>query len=146
MVKSIFQNLPTYALSLFGIPAKHGDRMEKIQRDFLWTGADDHKRYHLVSWDLVCLPKCHGGLGIRKIKHLNNALLAKQLWHIFQSTGIWRDILIKKYLRRWALNFLINETKTPQGSYIWNEILKAKPLAKSKAKWKVGKGNNILFW
>jgi hypothetical protein len=35
LVKSIFQNLPTYALSLFGIPAKHVDRMEKIQRDFL---------------------------------------------------------------------------------------------------------------
>lgn len=37
MVKSTLQNLPTYALSLFGILVKYVDRMEKIQRDFLWT-------------------------------------------------------------------------------------------------------------
>ena len=77
MVKSILQNLPTYALNLFGIPAKHVNRMEKIQRDFLWTGAEDHKRYHLVAWDLVFLPKCYEDLDIRKIRHLNHALLAK---------------------------------------------------------------------
>ena len=30
LVKSILQNLPIYALSLYGILAKHADRMEKI--------------------------------------------------------------------------------------------------------------------
>ena len=77
MVKSILQNLLTYALSLFKIPVKHADRMEKIQRDFLWIGVEENKTYHLVAWDHVCLPKWHRGLGFRKIRHLNNALLAK---------------------------------------------------------------------
>lgn len=146
LVKSIFQNLPTYALSLFGIPSKHADIMEKIQRDFLWTRVEEHKRYHLVAWDHVCLPKCYGGLGIRKIRHLNNALLAKQIWRICQASGEWREIMIKKYLRRQSLSLLLHETEIPQGSYIWNGILKAKALAKSKAKWKIGKGENISFW
>ena len=134
LVKSIFQNHPTYALRFFGIVTKHVEIMLKIQRDFLWTRAEEHKRYHLVSWDLVCLPKCYGGLGIRKIRHLNNALLAKHIWRIFQSTRVWRDILIEKYLRRQSLNFLLAKTKIPQGSYLWNNILKAKFVAKSKAK------------
>ena len=51
LVTSILQNLPTYAHSLFRIPAKFVDRMERIQRDFLWTRTDDQKRYHLVAWD-----------------------------------------------------------------------------------------------
>ena len=83
LVKSTLQNLPTYALSLFGILVKHANRMEKIQREFLWIGVEENKRYHLVSWDNVYLPKCYGGLGIRKIRHLNNALLDKKIWHIF---------------------------------------------------------------
>ena len=146
LVKFILQNLPTYALSLFGIPVKFAERMERIQRDFLWTGTDDHKRYHLVSWDLVCLPKSQGGLGIRKISHLNQSLLAKHPWRIFQSTGVWRDILAEKYLGRLSLNSIFQEAELPMGSYIWNGILKALPLAKSRAKWKVGMGDKILFW
>ena len=120
--------------------------MERIQRDFLWIGTEDHKRYHLVSWDLFCLPKGQGGLGIRKVTHLNKALLAKQLWRIFQGTGVWRDILAEKYLGRQSLNSLFHGAEIPLGSYIWNGILKALPLAKSKARWKVGKGDKILFW
>ena len=40
LVKSTLQNLSVYALSLFFIPVKFFERMEKIQRDFLWTGAE----------------------------------------------------------------------------------------------------------
>ena len=39
LVKSTLQNLPMYALSLFGIPIKFAEKMERIQRDFLWTGC-----------------------------------------------------------------------------------------------------------
>ena len=83
LVKSTLQNLPTYALSLFGIPVKHAEKMEKIQREFLWRSVEENKRYHLVAWDNACLRKWYGGLGIRKIRHLNNVLLGKKIWHIF---------------------------------------------------------------
>ncbi len=53
--------------------------------------------------------------------------------------------MIEKYMRRQSFKFLLYETEIHQGSYIWNEILKEKVLAKSKAKWKIGKGENILF-
>ena len=66
-----------YALSLFRILVKFAEKMERIQRDFLWTGVEGRKIYPLVAWDNVCLPKCYGGLGIKKLTHLNKALLAK---------------------------------------------------------------------
>ena len=100
LVKSTLQKLLMYALSLFWIPVKFSNKMEKIQRDFLWSSLKDHKRYSLVAWDNLFLPKSYEVLGIRKVRHLNKALLAKQIWHIFNSTGEWRDILINKYVRR----------------------------------------------
>ena len=83
LLKSTLINLPTYALSLFGILVKHANKMEKICRAFLWIGVEENKRYHLVAWDNAYLPKWYGGLGIRKMRHLNNALLGKKRWHIF---------------------------------------------------------------
>jgi hypothetical protein len=77
LVKSYLQNVPLYALSIFHIPSKFADKMERIQWDFLWIGQEGRKRYPLVAWDKVCLPKCNGGLGIRKLSHVNKALLAK---------------------------------------------------------------------
>jgi hypothetical protein len=77
LVKSCLQNVPLYALSLFNILSKYAEKMERIQWDFLWTGHEGRKRYPLVAWDNVCLPKCNGGLGIRKLSHVNKALLAK---------------------------------------------------------------------
>ena len=121
-----------YALSLFGILVKFIEKIEKIQRDFLWTGLEGRKRYPLVAWENVCLPKGYGGLGIRKLTHLNKALLAKQMWNIFNRTREWRDILINKYIRRPSLHFILYSEDIPKGWVIWNGILKARDLAKEK--------------
>ena len=40
---STLSNLPTYFLSLFPVPVKVANRMEKLQRDFLWSGIDAPK-------------------------------------------------------------------------------------------------------
>jgi hypothetical protein len=53
-----------------------------------------------MAWDKVFLPKKNGGLGIRKLIHLNKALLAKKIWCIFSSKGEWRDTVVNKYIRR----------------------------------------------
>ena len=31
--------------------------IEKIMRDFLWSGASDTNWDHLVSWEVCCFPK-----------------------------------------------------------------------------------------
>lgn len=38
--------------------------MEKIIRDFLRDEADGDSHCHLVAWELVCIPKYRGGLGL----------------------------------------------------------------------------------
>ena len=66
-------SLPTYYLSLFTIPTHVANRIEKLQRDFLWSDS----KTHLVGWDKVCAPIANGGLGKRKLTTFNKALLGK---------------------------------------------------------------------
>lgn len=56
-------SLPTYSLSLFTIPSSVAARIKKIKRDFLWEGRKEE-----------------GGLGLRPVKLMNQALLGKWLW------------------------------------------------------------------
>ena len=51
LLKACLQSIPTYALSLFKIPAKYVDSLDKIQRNFLWSGIEEKKRMALIAWD-----------------------------------------------------------------------------------------------
>ena len=52
------------------------NKIEKLQRDFLWG---DSKK-HLLGWDKVCMPIANGVLGIRKLTTFKKTLLEKWLW------------------------------------------------------------------
>jgi hypothetical protein len=79
LIKSTLSNLPTYFLSLFLILAGVALRLEKLQRDFLWSGLGTEEKFHLVSWPKICEPVCRGGLAIKNLQSFNQALLGKWL-------------------------------------------------------------------
>ncbi|RVX19456.1 LINE-1 retrotransposable element ORF2 protein [Vitis vinifera] len=60
LIQSCLTHMPCYFLSLFKIPASMAGRIERLQRDFLWSGVGEGKRDHLVSWDVVCKSKMKG--------------------------------------------------------------------------------------
>jgi hypothetical protein len=68
LIKSTLSNLPTYFLSLFPIPSSVANRIEKLHRDFLWSGIGEEFKFHLVNWSKVCSPISNGSLGILKSK------------------------------------------------------------------------------
>ena len=39
----------------------------------------------MMKWDNVCLPKDYGGLGILNTKILNESLLLKWVWRIYNA-------------------------------------------------------------
>ena len=47
--------------------------------DFLWDGGDMVGGEHLVDWEVVCLAKDRGGLGIGNLGKRNKSLLMKWL-------------------------------------------------------------------
>jgi hypothetical protein len=74
-------------------------KMDGIRAKFLWQGAEDKFRYHMAKFDMVCRPKDEGGLGIINTKIMNDCLLVKWIWKIYQQPDeLWFKILKAKYL------------------------------------------------
>jgi len=80
LIKGTLSNLPTYFLSLFPIPMEVANRIEQLQRNFLWSAIGDVKKTHLVIWVMICAPLHSGGLAIRSLRSFNKALFGKWLW------------------------------------------------------------------
>ena len=78
LIRSTLSSMPIYFMSLFYLPKKVRLGLEKIWRDFLWGGGGALvHRPHLVRWNLVCLEKRKGGLGVRNLVLINIALVSK---------------------------------------------------------------------
>ena len=94
LLKSTLSSLPTYFLSLFTIPTYVANKIEKLQRDFLWGDS----KIHLVGWEKVCAPIGNGDLGIRKLTTFNKALFGKWLWQFGKEEDrLWRRVVASKY-------------------------------------------------
>ena len=48
LIQSYLSHIPSYFLSLFKIPTSIASKIEKMQRDFLWFGAGEGKKDHLI--------------------------------------------------------------------------------------------------
>ncbi|RVW63729.1 Retrovirus-related Pol polyprotein from transposon TNT 1-94 [Vitis vinifera] len=48
---SCLSHIPSYFLSHFKIPVSIASKIEKMQRDFLWSGAGEGKKDHLIRWE-----------------------------------------------------------------------------------------------
>ena len=80
MIKSFLSNLPIYYMSIFKILEGVAKELDSIQSKFLWGDTDQKRKIHLVNWKKVTLCKKNGGLGIKNIKVMNEALLLKWWW------------------------------------------------------------------
>eukprot|EP00253_Pinus_taeda_P007886 PITA_07886 len=102
LAKFVLQAIPVYPLSIMAAPLGICTRIREIIRDFIWRGADQKKKWALVSWSQLTERKEKGGLGLRDPEILNKVLGAKIWWRwlggamIFgkqygKKTNFWED-------------------------------------------------------
>ena len=63
-----------------------------------WGGSEDNRKISWIDWESICLDKEVGGLGVRRIREFNLALLGKWCWRqVMDREGLWFRILAAKY-------------------------------------------------
>ncbi|GKC82947.1 CASP-like protein 4A3 [Tanacetum coccineum] len=59
-------------------------------RGFLWCQGSLRKGKAKVSWEVVCLLKDEGGLGVRRLDHCNKALMISHVWKLLSlKESMW---------------------------------------------------------
>ncbi|KAG7965770.1 hypothetical protein I3843_08G016900 [Carya illinoinensis] len=146
LIKSTLSNLPTYFLSLFPLLASIASKIEKLQRDFLWSGIGDEFKFHLVGWDKVCTPLRVAGLGVHNVRLFNQALLGKWLWHYnYEKETLWRGVIDAKYGSARG-GWYSNEGRGAYGVGLWKHIRKGWGVFARNTRLCMGNGQRISFW
>ena len=146
LIRSTLSSMSIYFMSLFYLRGKVRSRLEKIQRDFLWGGGALVQKPHLVRWNLVCLERKKGGLGVRNLALMNKALLSKWNWRFAsESEALWKQVISKKY-RIEEGGWCTQAVSGRYGVELWKTIKKEWLCMNSNLTYHVGCGRRVRFW
>ena len=144
LISSVLYSIQTYWCSMFIIPKFTCAKIEQMFNRFLWSGTVDNARRAKVSWKSICIPREEGGLGLRRVKHWNDAAVMKHIWNLFyRKDSIWvawvRTVLLK--------GGSIWSTKTPSRcSWSWRKILQLRHRMRLFIRHRVFRGNGTFLW
>lgn len=98
LIKAIAQTIPTYTMTTFRLPISTCKEMNSVVKRFWWTTNSKCGKYlAMKSWEAICKPKEHGGLGFKKFSNFNLALLSK----LNLKLGSGEDSLWTRIMRVW---------------------------------------------
>ncbi|XP_075660665.1 uncharacterized protein LOC142630550 [Castanea sativa] len=144
LIKAMAQAIPTYTMSVFKLPDSLCEDLTSMIRNFWWGQRNDERKIVWMSWEKLCALKSSGGMGFKKLKEFNLALLAKQGWRLQQS----HDSLVYKVLK--AKYFPTSEFSQAvlgnNPSFTWRSIMFAQPLVKQGLWWRLCNGEKIRIW
>jgi hypothetical protein len=90
--------LLTYTLSTLATPNFILSVIKTLQIKFLWKGIKTRKKFVLIRWEKLCIPKAQVGLGIRDPSTMNTILSAKVWWRWLKGPqDLWAKIWRRKY-------------------------------------------------
>lgn len=138
VIKSVLQALPIYFMSTDRIPESVIRQITGLMRRFFWGAMDKDKFLAYVAWSKITRPIDQGGLGIRDLSRMNEALMMKLLWKIASgNSALWVDVVQAKYMPRSELWLVKRNYKcTP----CWRAIMSARDQLLPMLTWRLGHG------
>ncbi|GKA84983.1 reverse transcriptase zinc-binding domain-containing protein [Tanacetum coccineum] len=144
LIQSVIGSMHIYWASVFILPTSVLLHIEQIMRQFLWCHGSSGLGRSKVAWEIVCLPKDEGGLGIRRLECFNSALMAAHVWKLLTL----KESLWVKWIHEYKLkgrNFWDYPLRGNM-SWGWRKILKLRPSIRRFIWSKIGNGLNTSLW
>ncbi|GJR83550.1 hypothetical protein Tco_0154335 [Tanacetum coccineum] len=144
LVQSVIGSMHVYWASVFILPTRMLLEIEQLMRGFLWCQGTMRKGKSKVAWEVVCLPKHEGGLGLRRLELFNKALMIAHIWSLLShKESLWVKWIHTYKLRGrsfWDVPLRGNMT------WGWRKILQLRPIIREFIWHKVGNGSNVSAW
>ena len=99
LLNSSLTSIIFYYMSMFMLPKKIIDKLDKHRKKFFWQETSGHRRYHLIKWSRIYRSKNKGGLGVKDLQRQKFSLLTKWWWKFETQRGLWQDVIRAKYFR-----------------------------------------------
>ena len=131
-------------MGVFKLPYSLCDDLTRMVRNFYWGSSKGKRKVHWKGWDHLLQPKDRGGAGFRDFRMFNQALLARQAWHLIANA----DSLCAQVLKaRYYLDGKLEDTIfTGNASSSWQAPSYRLDLLKKGLLWRVGNGQSIRVW
>ncbi|GJT53982.1 putative RNA-directed DNA polymerase, eukaryota, reverse transcriptase zinc-binding domain protein [Tanacetum coccineum] len=144
LIHSILGSMHIYWASVFILPTRVLLNIEQLMRQFLWCHGSSGKGKSKVAWEIVCLPKHEGGLGIRRLECFNSALMASHIWKLLTL----KESLWLKWIHEYKLKVRNFWDFPMRGnmSWGWRKILKLRLIIRKFIWSKIGNGRNTTLW
>jgi hypothetical protein len=98
LINSITSAIPTHVMQCCLLPTSISKELDKLNRSFLWGDTVEKKKVHFLNWKTITQAKEDGGLGIKRSKSRNLALLASRAWKLqFSTSEEWAKLFKSKY-------------------------------------------------
>nr|GEZ05522.1 hypothetical protein [Tanacetum cinerariifolium] len=144
LIQSVLSSMHVYWDSVFMLPSRVLLDIEQIMCGFLWSQDNTSRGKVKVAWDVVCLPKQEGGLGIRRLDHFNKALMVLHVWKLlFLQESLWvKWIHVYKLKNRsfWDIPY------HGKMSWSWRKLLLLRPLIQEFIWSCIGDGRTTFTW
>jgi hypothetical protein len=88
LTKTVLRAISTYMMSMCPYTKGILQNIRAIQQDFLWHDTRHKKKWALVAWDNVCIPKSKGGLGLQDPQVTNKSYGAKLWWRWVKDKSV----------------------------------------------------------
>ncbi|KAL4320129.1 hypothetical protein GQ457_18G008360 [Hibiscus cannabinus] len=131
-------------MSCYLLPCSLVEEMSRSIHRFWWSGKGSARRWPLVAWDDICLPKAAGGIGFKDLHLFNIALLGKQLWRLLSTS----DSLLCRTLR--AKYFpdgdLFSASAPARSSFAWKGLHRAMLRLRDGFFWTLGINSQVRLF
>ncbi|KAF7807412.1 ribonuclease H [Senna tora] len=158
LIQSVTSTMPLYHMQHSMLPKGTINRIEKLERAFLWGSTPGRRNAHQISWNKICMPKHLGGgkYGIENLNQdmgksmPNDSRLWKDLnkiWSEFSQLTFWEignGSSTSFWNSRWLpLSQVLSELVEPNAiSSIRNEVIRE--FTTEHAQWNTQKLRSVL--